>query len=138
MKPIQTFLNLFCFSVCFFALTSTFAQQPFDADRGIILRGTVVTMDAAGTILHNGNVLIRSGKIVVAWEGPQSPVGTPVGDATIIDLGPKVLIFPGLINLHNHPTFNMLNLRPAPSRQPQYYSVRHDANRGRVSVSGNV
>jgi hypothetical protein len=31
-------------------------QQPLDPSRGIVLRGTVVTMDAAGTVLHNGNL----------------------------------------------------------------------------------
>lgn len=110
---------LFCFLVCVFALTPAIAQQPFDAARGIILRGTVVTMDAAGTILHDGNVLVRNGKIVATWEGPKAPDGTLVGDAVNIDLGPKALIFPGLINLHNHPTYSMLNLWAAPSSHIQ-------------------
>ena len=108
---------LFCFLL--FALTPAIAQQPFDPARGIILRGTVVTMDPAGTILHKGNVLVRNGKIVATWEGPQAPDGTPIGDAVVIDLGPKALIFPGLINLHNHPTFSMLNLWAAPSSHIQ-------------------
>jgi len=36
--------------------------SPFDPARGIVLRGTVVTMDAAGTILHNGRVLVHNGE----------------------------------------------------------------------------
>ena len=120
MRARQTFLNLFCIPVIVVALTAqSIAQQAFDPERGIILRGTVVTMDAAGTILHKGNILIRGGKIVATWEGPQPPDGTPVGGATVIDLGPKALIFPGLINLHNHPTYNVLNPWPAPSSHVQ-------------------
>jgi len=105
--------------VCAFVSSSAFAQQPFDPARGIVLLGTVVTMDAAGTILHKGNVLVRDGKIVATWEGPKAPAGTPVGDAIVIDLGPKTLIFPGLINLHNHRTYSMLNIWAPPSSHIQ-------------------
>jgi len=110
---------LFCFLVVFSALTSVFAETPFDAERGIVLRGTVVTMDTAGTILHKGNVLIRNGKIIATWEGPAAPEGVPVGNAVEINLGPKALIFPGLINLHNHPTYAFLNPWLAPSSHIQ-------------------
>ena len=118
-QKISTLPFLFCCLICLFALAPAIAQQPFDTARGIILRGTVVTMDNAGTILHKGNVLVRNGKIVATWEGPQAPDGTPIGDAVEIDLGPKALIFPGLINLHNHPTYSMLNLWAAPTSHIQ-------------------
>jgi len=94
---------------------SSWAQPAFDPSRGILLSGTVVTMDAVGTVLHKGNVLVRNGKIVAVWQGTKPPAGTPVADAVVVDLGPKTLIFPGLINLHNHPTFDMLHLWPTPS-----------------------
>jgi 5-methylthioadenosine/S-adenosylhomocysteine deaminase len=104
------------FCVLIVSIASTLsAQQPFDPSPGVVLRGTVVTMDAAGTVLHNGNVLVRNGKIVATWIGTTPPKGTPIGDAIQIDLGSKALIFPGLINLHNHPTYDMLELWPAPS-----------------------
>jgi 5-methylthioadenosine/S-adenosylhomocysteine deaminase len=98
--------------------TPTVAQT-FDPNQGILLRGTVVTMDAAGTILHNGNVLIRDGKIVAVWNGTTPPKGTPINNAVLIDLGSKGLVFPGLINLHNHPTYDVLQLWPPPSSQVQ-------------------
>jgi hypothetical protein len=103
---------LFCVVVGLLGLTPAFAQQPFDPARGILLHGTVVAMDAAGTILHNGTLLVRNGKIVAVWQGSSVPNGTPIENAVSIDLGPKALIFPGLINLHNHPTYNMLELWP--------------------------
>ena len=95
------------------------AQQTFDPERGILIRGTVVTMDAAGSILTKGNVLVRSGKIDAVWRGVKPPAGTTVGDPVVIDLGPETTIFPGLINLHNHPTSDMLHLWPAPSSDVQ-------------------
>src|SRR6516165_7731952 len=97
-----------------FALSSARAQQAFDPGRGILLHGTVVTMDGAGTILHNASVLVRSGKIVATWQGADAPDGVPMDNVVVIDLGPKALIFPGLINLHNHPTYDMLPLWPTP------------------------
>jgi 5-methylthioadenosine/S-adenosylhomocysteine deaminase len=106
---------LFCALTVAIAVTSAFAQRPFDPAQGILLRGTVVTMDAAGTILHNGSVLVRNGRIVATWNGQRPPEGISIGDAVQIDLGSRGRIFPGLINLHNHPTFNMLELWPAPS-----------------------
>jgi 5-methylthioadenosine/S-adenosylhomocysteine deaminase len=106
---------LFYVLVGILGLTSAFAEQPFDPARGILLRGTVVTMDVAGTILHDGSVLVRNGKILATWQGADTPKGVQIDNAVVIDLGPKALIFPGLINLHNHPTFDMLELWPAPS-----------------------
>jgi 5-methylthioadenosine/S-adenosylhomocysteine deaminase len=109
----------FCALLANIALSAVSAQQPFDPSRGIVLHGTVVTMDAAGTILHNGNVLVRNGKIVATWIGTTPPKGTAVDDAILIDLGSKALIFPGLMNLHNHPVYDMLELWPAPSSHMQ-------------------
>jgi hypothetical protein len=80
--------------VCAFASSAAFARQRFDPARGIVLRGAGVTMDAAGTILRKGDVLVRDGKIVATWEGPKALAGTPAGDAVEIDLSPKTLIFP--------------------------------------------
>jgi 5-methylthioadenosine/S-adenosylhomocysteine deaminase len=100
-------------------LSAAVAQQSFDPARGIVLHGTIVTMDAAGIILHNGNVLVRDDRIVATWQGANPPRGTQVGDAIQVDLGSRALIFPGLINLHNHPTYNMLELWPAPSSHVQ-------------------
>jgi 5-methylthioadenosine/S-adenosylhomocysteine deaminase len=100
-------------------VTSSAAQQEFDASKGILLRGTIVTMDVAGTILRNGNVLIHDGKIIATWEGTKIPAGTPVNNAVVVDLGTTGLIFPGLINLHNHPTYDTVELWPAPSSHVQ-------------------
>src|SRR5215469_1881525 len=101
------------------ALATAFGQEKFDPARGILLRGTVVTMDAAGRILHNGSVLVRNERIVATWQGPNAPSGVTIGNAAVIDLGPKALIFPGLINLHDHPTYDTLELWPTPASHVQ-------------------
>jgi cytosine/adenosine deaminase-related metal-dependent hydrolase len=110
---------LFCVLAASAGLGSALAQESFDPARGIILHGTVVTMDAMGTILHNGNVLIRDGKIIATWQGTKTPERVPVDNAIFIDFGPTGLIFPGLINLHNHPTYDMLEIWPTPSSHIQ-------------------
>ncbi len=91
----------------------------FDSSRGLVLRGTIVTMDDQHDILEHGSVLVRNDRIVSVWTGERPPDGTPIGSAVIVDLGPSALIYPGMINLHNHPTYNMLRLWPPPSSHVQ-------------------
>jgi hypothetical protein len=76
-------------------------------------------MDAQRSILHNGGVFVRGDSIVAAWQGSHTP--PEASSAVVIDLGPKGLIFPGLINLHDHPAYDVLSSWPAPSSygQPQ-------------------
>jgi 5-methylthioadenosine/S-adenosylhomocysteine deaminase len=111
--------------VCFFALigaflcTSANAQKTFDPATGMVLRGMIVTMDSSGTILHDGSILVRNGSIVAIWQGQKAPHGVPIENAIELDLGPEALIFPGLINVHNHPTYDVLNPWPAPSSDVQ-------------------
>jgi cytosine/adenosine deaminase-related metal-dependent hydrolase len=101
-----------------FALTGATAQED-RASSDILLRGAVVTMDPRRTILENGNVLIHGGKITAVWQGRKVPDGVLIGNAIKPDLGPDALIFPGLINLHDHPNFDVLHLWPAPTSHQQ-------------------
>lgn len=112
------FVWFFVFVSAFFC-TSANAQKAFDPATGIVLRGTIVTMDSIGTILHDRSILVRNGAIVAIWQGQQAPQGVPLGNAIEVDFGPEALIFPGLINLHNHPTYDVLDPWPAPSSDVQ-------------------
>src|SRR5690242_13785749 len=94
-------------------------SRPFDPARGLVLRGTVVTMDDRHSVIENGRVLVRNDRIVAVWRGERPPSGIDVGEAVTVDLGPSALIFPGMINLHNHPTYSMLRMWPAPSSDVQ-------------------
>lgn len=131
-----------------FALAALFAgtahagliQQALDG--GIVVRGTVVTMDEGRNILRNGGVFIRGGTIVATWQGSHAPA--EAAGAIVVDLGARTYIFPGLINLHDHPTYNVLSLWPAPSSHAQPtlgrplgtepYANRYQWNR----MTGNV
>lgn len=77
------------------------------------LEGRVVTMDAAYSVLDTGSVYIDGGKIVAV-----NPTGTPppagYEHAPIIQTGGT--IYPGLIELHNHLSYNALQLWQVPRR----------------------
>lgn len=86
----------------------------------ILLEGTVVTMNADREIIHNGRVLVRDGRIAAVWQGAKPPKGVDLSGMIRAPLGPRAHIYPGLINLHDHPFYDMLPLWQPPSshRQP--------------------
>ena len=83
------------------------AQSPVDA---LALRGTLVMPDG---IVENGTVLIRQGKIVAAGAKVKLPA-----KATAIDT--HSIIAPGLIDLHNHLTYNIF---------PRWHPIQEFGNR---------
>lgn len=88
----------------------------WDPAAGILIRGaTVVTMDGRHSVLHNGQVLVRSGQIAAVWQGSQPPTGLDIGHPSVIEADPDDLLFPGLINLHDHPSEDFLYLVLPPS-----------------------
>jgi 5-methylthioadenosine/S-adenosylhomocysteine deaminase len=90
--------------------------SPWNPARGILVDGaTVVTMDDEHTVIPRGRVLVRDGRIVAVWAGPTPPEGVVVGDASVVEAGPQDLLFPGLINLHDHPREGHLEVWAAPS-----------------------
>jgi 5-methylthioadenosine/S-adenosylhomocysteine deaminase len=99
------------------APTETAAEPTsWDPARGILIQGaTVVTMDDAHTVIPHGRVLIRDGQIVAIWRGPKPPADIQIGAATVIEAGADDLLFPGLINLHDHPLENFLHAWPPPA-----------------------
>lgn len=85
------------------------ASAQWTADKGVLLRGTIVTMDDQGTV-KKGALFIRNGKIEsILPEGAAPPAGAIVVDT-------KGYIFPGMINLHNHIAYNFLPLYPVPKK----------------------
>jgi 5-methylthioadenosine/S-adenosylhomocysteine deaminase len=86
----------------------------------VLLEGTVVTMNAARDVIHNGRVLVRDGRIAAVWQGGATPDGVDLSDVVRAPLGQHAYIYPGLINLHDHPFFDVLPIWQAPSshRQP--------------------
>ena len=85
----------------------------------ILLEGTVVTMNSARAVIPNGRVLVRDGRIVAVWRGAAPPPGVDVTGAVRPPLGPHAYIYPGLINLHDHPFFGVLPLWQPPRSHAQ-------------------
>jgi len=70
-----------------------------------VLSGTVVTMESESSVLLNGNVLVEDGIISAVWsEGQTMP--TAAEGIEIIDTGG--IIYPGLLDVHNHPHYNVI------------------------------
>ena len=81
------------------------------------LEGRVVTMDPSFTVLDKGTVYVDGGRIVsVVPTGAPRPPGFQ--DAPVI--GTRGTIYPGLIDLHNHLSYDALTLW----RVPELYTNR--------------
>jgi len=65
----------------------------------LVLGGTIVTMDAAGTVVPDGAVAIEAGRIVAV--GPAADLQARYEPADRIDVRGQVVL-PGLINTHTH------------------------------------
>ncbi len=83
------------------------AQSP---SGGFALRGTLVT---PGGIVENGTVVIQQNKITAAGAKVKVPANT-----TVIDT--HGVIAPGLIDLHNHLTYNVF---------PRWHPIEEFGNR---------
>jgi cytosine/adenosine deaminase-related metal-dependent hydrolase len=86
------------------------------------LRGRIVTMDAAGTVIPDGVAYIAGARIA-AVQPASAPA--PAGFEAVRPLRTAGTIYPGLIELHNHLSYNCLQL----------WQVPHQfSNRGQWSV----
>jgi len=88
---------------------------------GIILRGKIVTMNSEDDWFE-GYLLIQNEKIQKIWEGTPSEIN--LSDYNLIET--DGIIFPGLINLHNHMYYSTLPLWNV--EKP--YSDRYQWNHG--------
>ena len=86
----------------------------------ILLEGTIVTMNASREVIPHGYVLVRDGRIAAVWKGAHPPDDVDLSGVVRVPLGPHAYIYPGLINLHDHPFYGVLPLWQPPSshRQP--------------------
>lgn len=85
----------------------------------ILLEGTIVTMNASRDVIHNGRVLVRNGRIEAVWKGDKTPKGLDLTGVVRTPLGKHAYIYPGLINLHDHPFYDVLPLWQPPSSHQQ-------------------
>ncbi|MEZ2310491.1 amidohydrolase family protein [Paraburkholderia sp. RCC_158] len=81
----------------------------------LILRGRVVTMDEAATVIEDGVVAIEEDKIVYVGQGDQ-PLAPSFANGPVVETGGT--IYPGLFELHNHPAYNAIPLWSISTRFP--------------------
>jgi 5-methylthioadenosine/S-adenosylhomocysteine deaminase len=77
----------------------------------VALRGRIVTMDAARTVLDDAVLYLEKGAIVAIGPVTAPP---PSGFETVPIVAVKGTIFPGLIELHNHLPYGVLQLWQVP------------------------
>jgi len=77
------------------------------------LSGRLVTMDANFTVIDAGVLYIDAGKIVAAQP---AAAASPNGFAAVTPITVGGTIFPGLIELHNHLSYDALQLWQVPKR----------------------
>ncbi len=109
-----------CLSFAPLAVTVS-AQTSWKADTGFVLVGKVVTMNDAGDVLPNARVWLAGGKIMaIARAGEALPDAAK--DAPVVDS--KGVIYPGIIDLHNHPEYAIYPLMPIKRRYIDRYEWR--------------
>jgi len=92
------------------------------ADPGRLLQGTVVTMNAADEVWPGARIWLRDGRIeAIVKAGEALPPGAE--NAPVVDTGG--VIYPGLIDIHNHPEYAMYPLLPLKRRYLDRYEWRY-------------
>jgi 5-methylthioadenosine/S-adenosylhomocysteine deaminase len=81
------------------------------AASAFVLRGRVVTMDAASTVVDSGAVYVRDGVIEAVAPASADP---PPGYEGVPNVATEGTIYPGLIELHNHLSYDALPLWAVP------------------------
>jgi transcription antitermination factor NusG len=76
-------------------------------EKGIVLRGTICTMNDKLDVKKDGQVLIVGNKIVAVLEGNEA---IPAAHKDAVVIKTDGYIFPGLMDIHNHPSYNILPL----------------------------
>lgn len=77
------------------------------------LAGRIVTMDAGFTVIQRGVLYAERGGIVAVQDEGTPP---PPGFETVTPVATRGTLFPGLIELHNHMSYNILRLWDVPKR----------------------
>ena len=102
------------------SLCST-AEAQWKPETGLVLIGKVVTMNAAADVFANARVWLANGNIMaIAKAGEALPDAAK--DALTIDT--KGAIYPGMIDLHNHPDYAIYPLLPITKKYQDRYEWR--------------
>ncbi len=96
-------------------ITTRAGAPPVDTGDGpkLALAGQIVTMDTARTVIVDGVLYIENGVIAAAQERSAPP---PAAFAGVAVTNTNGTIYPGLIDLHNHLSYNVLQLWDVPKQ----------------------
>ena len=94
---------------------SSYTAGPVDPREGpaYALGGRVVTMDDRKHVVDDGVVYVRDGSIASVQSARKA---APAGFEDVKVLETKGTIYPGLIDLHDHLSYNALQLWEVPKR----------------------
>ena len=92
------------------------------ADPGMILVGKVITMNDAGDVWPGARLWIRGGRIEALLK-PGEPLPPGAAGARAVDAGG--VIYPGLIDIHNHPEYAVFPLMPITKKYKDRYEWRN-------------
>lgn len=116
---------------------SASAQTPWNADTGVVLVGKVVTMNDAGDVLPQARVWLSGGKIMAIARAAEA-LPDAARDAPVVDS--QGVIYPGIIDLHNHPEYAIYPLLPIQRKYRDRYEWRwyDDAYNKRITFAQEV
>jgi 5-methylthioadenosine/S-adenosylhomocysteine deaminase len=80
------------------------------------LKGRIVCMDEAGTVIPSGIVFITGNQITLVQPATSPPDSLPAGFTKSDILDTAGTIYPGLVELHNHLPYNVLGLWDVPRK----------------------
>ncbi len=108
-------LGLIAGSTC----STTHAQ--WRAESGLVLVGKVVSMNDAGDVYPNARIWLANGKIMAIAKADEA-LPEAAKDAVVIET--KGAIYPGMIDLHNHPDYGIYPLMPITRKYADRYEWR--------------
>ena len=83
------------------------------APRRLVLRGRIATLDSAGRVIADGFVCVAD-DLIASVSPADAGIPPAFRGSPVIDTGGT--IYPGLIELHNHPAYNAIPLWSVPTQ----------------------
>ena len=105
--------------VAIFSTAKTYAQPRIES--GMVLVGKVVTMNDAGDVLPNARIWLRNGKIEAIARAGEA---LPDASKEAVEVATGGVIYPGMIDLHNHPEYAHYPLLPITKKYRDRYEWR--------------
>lgn len=105
-------------------LSTAHAATPalWNPAEGMVLKGKIVTLNDAGTVLSEGYLFIRNVRIEAIAQ-TRRDLPQDAKKAIFVDTGG--VIYPGLIDLHNHPEYAIYPLLPITRKYRDRYEWRY-------------